>query len=81
MVGTLLTELYPTAMRATAFAVCGSAPLSIGFAFFPAIVPVVVASVGWQHAFSMLIVPLLFISALAALWLPVLRSGEEVADR
>ena len=81
VVGTLLTELYPTAMRATAFAVCGSAPLSIGFAFFPAIVPLVVASVGWQHAFSMLIVPLLFISAVAALWLPVLRSGEEVSDR
>jgi hypothetical protein len=28
----------------------------------------------------MLIVPLLFVSALAALWLPVLRSGAEVVD-
>ena len=81
VVGTLLTELYPTAMRATAYAVCGSAPLSIGFAFFPTIVPVVVASMGWQKAFSLLIVPLLLVSALAALGLPAMHSGEEVPDR
>jgi MFS family permease len=81
VVGTLLTELYPTAMRATAYAVCGSAPLSIGFAFFPTIVPLVVASMGWQKAFSLLIVPLLLVSALAALGLPAMHSGEEVPDR
>jgi MFS family permease len=80
VVGTLLADLYPTSMRATAYAVCGSAPLSIGFAFFPAIVPLVVASVGWQKAFSMAIVPLLLVSALAALWLPNIRSGAEVSD-
>ena len=81
VVGTLLTDLYPTAMRATAYAFCGSAPLSLGFALFPAVVPLVVASVGWQRAFSIAIVPLLIVSALAALLLPVLRSGEDVADR
>lgn len=80
VVGTLLADLYPTSMRATAFAVCGSAPLSIGFAVFPAIVPLVVASLGWQMAFSIAIVPLLGVTALAALWLPNIRSGEEVAD-
>jgi MFS family permease len=78
VVGALLTELYPTRMRTTAFAVCGSAPLSAGFALFPAIVPLVVQSVGWQVAFSMLIAPLLLVSAAAALFLPNLRSGEEV---
>jgi len=81
VVGTLLTELYPTSMRATAFAVCGSAPLSIGFAFFPTVVPLVVASLGWQRAFSIAIVPLLLVSALAALWLPRMRSGDDVPDR
>jgi MFS family permease len=78
VVGALLTELYPTRMRTTAFAVCGSAPLSTGFALFPAIVPLVVQSVGWQVAFSTLIAPLLLVSAAAALFLPNIRSGEEV---
>lgn len=78
VVGALLTELYPTRMRTTAFAVCGSAPLSAGFALFPAIVPLVVQSVGWQVAFSTLIAPLLLVSAAAALFLPNMRSGEEV---
>jgi MFS family permease len=78
VVGALLTELYPTRMRTTAFAVCGSAPLSAGFALFPAIVPLVVQSVGWQVAFSTLIAPLLLVSAAAALFLPNIRSGEEV---
>jgi MFS family permease len=80
VVGTLLADLYPTTMRATAYAVCGSAPLSIGFAFFPAIVPLVVASLGWQLSFSIAIVPLLGVSALAALWLPNIHSGGEVLD-
>ena len=78
VVGALLTELYPTRMRTTAFAVCGSAPLSAGFALFPAIVPLVVQSVGWQVAFSTMIAPLLLVSAAAALFLPNIRSGEEV---
>lgn len=80
VVGALLTDLYPTSIRATAYAVCGSAPLSIGFAFFPAIVPLVVTAVGWQRAFSFAIVPLLLISAVAALWLPNVRSGDDIAD-
>ena len=80
VVGALLTDLYPTSIRATAYAVCGSAPLSIGFAFFQAIVPLVVTAVGWQRAFSFAIVPLLLISAVAALWLPNVRSGDDIAD-
>jgi MFS family permease len=78
VVGALLTELYPTRMRTTAFAVCGSAPLSMGFALFPAIVPLVVQSSGWQVAFSTLIAPLLLVSAAAALVLPNIRSGGDV---
>jgi len=80
VVGTLLTELYPTRVRATAYAVCGSAPLTVGFALYPSVVPVVVAAIGWQRALSVAIVPLLLASAAAALWLPNVRSGEEVAD-
>jgi MFS family permease len=81
VVGTLLADLYPTRMRTTGYAVCGSAPLSVGFAVFPSIVPLAVQAIGWQWAFSMLIAPLLVVSAIAALMLPNIRSGLEVADR
>lgn len=80
VVGTLLADLFPTRMRATAYAVCGSAPLSLGFATYPSVVPLVVAKFGWPMALSLAIVPLLVLSALAALWLPNLRSGQEIAD-
>jgi MFS family permease len=81
VVGTLLADLYPTRMRTTGYAVCGSAPLSAGFALFPSLVPLAVAAVGWQWALSALIVPLLVVSAAAALVLPNILSGLEVADR
>lgn len=78
VVGTLLTELYPTRMRTTAYAVCGSAPLTLGFALFPAIVPQFVTNVGWQWTFSVLIAPLLLVASAAALALPKLQSGQDV---
>jgi sugar phosphate permease len=78
VVGALLTELYPTSMRTTAFAVCGSAPLSLGFALFPALVPIVVQTSGWQMAFTLLIAPLLLVSAAAALTLPNILSGRDI---
>jgi sugar phosphate permease len=80
VVGALLTDLYPTRMRTTAYAACGSAPLSIGFALFPALVPLVVQSMGWQWSFSVMIAPLLLVAALAALALPRLRSGRDVDE-
>ncbi len=80
VVGALLADLYPTRMRTTGYAVCGSAPLTLGFALFPAIVPLVVKSIGWQWAFSVAIVPMLLVAASAALVLPNNKSGTEVAD-
>jgi MFS family permease len=68
-------------MRTTSYAVCGSAPLSLGFAVFPSIVPLAVAAVGWQWAFTLMIAPLLLVSAAAALVLPNQRSGLEVEDQ
>lgn len=78
VVGALLTDLYPTRMRTTAYAACGSAPLSLGFALFPALVPLVVQSIGWQWTFSVMIAPLLLIAAVAALALPRIASGSEI---
>jgi MFS family permease len=81
VVGALLTDLYPTRMRTTSYAACGSAPLSLGFAVFPSVVPLAVNAVGWQWAFTLLIAPLLLVSAAAALVLPNQRSGLEVEDQ
>jgi MFS family permease len=80
VVGALLTDLFPTRMRTTSYAVCGSAPLSLGFAVFPSVVPLIVTAVGWQWAFTIAIAPLLAVSALAALMLPNIRSGTEIDD-
>ena len=80
VIATLLTELYPTRIRTTAFAVCGSAPLSIGFAVYPMVVPIAVGALGWQWALTVAIAPLLLVSAALALMLPNLRSGTEVTD-
>ncbi|MBU6212235.1 MAG: MFS transporter [Gammaproteobacteria bacterium] len=78
VVGALLTDLFPTRMRTTAYAVCGSAPLSAGFALFPALVPLVVQSAGWQWSFTVMIAPLLVLAALAALALPRIASGSDI---
>jgi MFS family permease len=80
VVGALLADLYPTRMRTTSYAVCGSAPLSVGFAVYPAVVPLIVGSVGWQWAFTIAIAPLLVLAAVAALVLPNLQSGIDIAD-
>ena len=78
VVGALLTDLFPTRMRTTAYAVCGSAPLSAGFALFPALVPLVVQSAGWQWSFTVMIAPLLVLVAAAALALPRIASGSDI---
>jgi len=78
VVGALLTDLFPTHMRTTAYAVCGSAPLSAGFALFPALVPLVVQVAGWQWSFTVMIAPLLLLAALSALALPRIASGSDV---
>ncbi|MCZ8130811.1 MAG: MFS transporter [Steroidobacteraceae bacterium] len=80
VVGTILTDLYPTRMRSTAFAACGSAPLSIGFATFPVLVPVGVAALGWQAALSVLVVPALVAAAACAALLPNRASGQPLDD-
>ena len=75
----LIAEIFPEEVRASALSVCASAPLSLGFAVFPLIVPFVVGSVGWQMGFSIIICPLLALSAMTAFALPNLRSGDDLA--
>jgi sugar phosphate permease len=75
----LTAELFPQEVRASALAICIAAPLNLGFAVFPFVVPLVVGMVGWQSGFSLIICPLLAISAITALLLPNRKSGLEVA--
>lgn len=78
VVPVLIAEIYPTQVRASALAICASAPLSIGFAVFPMIVPQVVARFGWEQGLTYVVVPLLMAAALAALCLPNRPSGLPV---
>ncbi len=80
VVGALLADLFPTRMRTTAYAVCGSAPLTLGFALYPALVPLAVERIGWQWSLSLMVAPLLLVAALAALTLPRIVSGRDVDE-
>jgi MFS family permease len=71
----LIAEIFPQEVRASALSACASAPLSLGFAVFPLVVPFVVGSIGWQAGLTIVICPLLFIAILAAMFLPNRPSG------
>jgi MFS family permease len=71
----LIAEIFPQEVRATALSACASAPLSLGFAVFPLLMPFVVGAVGWQTGFTLVICPLLLLSAMAGLLLPNRASG------
>jgi MFS family permease len=71
----LIAEIFPQEVRASALSACASAPLSLGFAVFPLVVPLVVGVVGWQLGFTVIICPLLFVAVIAALFLPNRKSG------
>jgi MFS family permease len=75
----LTAELFDQSIRTTALGACASAPLSMGFAVFPIIIPLIVGHLGWQMGLSVIVVPLLVISALATLLLPNRPSGLPVS--
>ena len=74
----LIAEIFPQEVRASALSACASAPLSLGFAVFPLVVPLVVGAVGWQMGFTVIICPLLLVAVIAALFLPNRKSGIEL---
>jgi MFS family permease len=78
VVPVLVAEIYPTSIRASGLAICASAPLTLGFAVFPMVVPAAISSVGWEVGLSIVVVPLLLASTVAALFLPNRRSGLPV---
>lgn len=76
----LVAELFDESVRVSALSVCASAPLSLGFAIFPLLVPTIVGMVGWQMALSLVVCPLLIVALLAALMLPNLQSGKDLTE-
>ena len=79
VVATLVAEAFPMEVRSTALGVCASAPLSLGFALFPLIVPSVVAAIGWQAGLSAVVIPLLIGAGVIALLLPRPEPGPRLA--
>lgn len=79
VVPVLIAEIYPTSIRASGLAICASAPLTLGFAVFPMLVPLAIGRVGWEAGLSLVVVPLLLASAIAALCLPNRQSGLPVS--
>ncbi len=71
-------EIFPYRIRATAMAVCTSAPLSLGFAVFPLVVPRAIESAGWEIGLTSVVAPLLLLAAGASLFLPKRLSGEAI---
>lgn len=83
VMGTFLTEQYPTHMRATGVAIAGTLGLNVGHVFFPLLVAAAVEPLGWEWAFALATVPPLFIGGLAALAMENRASGldiDEVAE-
>ncbi|MHA7816986.1 MAG: MFS transporter [Pseudohaliea sp.] len=71
----LIAELFPVLARARALAVTASAPLALGFAVFPVVVPYVVEALGWEWTFTLLIAPLLCLALISSSFLPNRASG------
>jgi MFS family permease len=76
VVATFIGEVFPADIRTTALAFCGSAPLTLGFAIFPSVVPAVIGAVGWAWGLSLVVIPLLVASAAIAQFLPNVKSGH-----
>ncbi len=73
-----VAELFPSSIRTTALALCISAPVSVGLALFPLIVPAVVSGLGWRAGMSAVVIPGLVGSGLVALLLPNIPSGQSI---
>ena len=76
LIQTMKTELFPTRLRATAAAVTGGVGLNLGYAGSPMLVAAVVDKVGWQLAFSLTVVPALFLCGVLACFLDTVQSGS-----
>ena len=80
VMGTFLTEQFPTHMRATGAAIAGTLGLNVGHIVFPILVAWAVEPLGWEWAFALATVPPLFIGGLAALAMENKASGLDIDE-
>jgi MFS family permease len=78
LIQTMKSELFPTRLRATAAAITAGVGLNIGYAAAPVVVAQVVETSGWQMAFSVTVIPLLFMCGFLSLFLDGVASGAEL---
>ncbi len=80
VIATLLTEAFPTRIRATGAALAGSFAINVGFATYPVLVARAIEALGWQWAFTAAVFPSLVAAGLAILGLENVRSGLDVDE-
>jgi MFS family permease len=80
VMGTFLTEQFPTHMRATGSAIAGTFAMNLGHVLFPLGVAFAVEPLGWEWAFALATVPPLFIAGLAALAMENKASGLDIDE-
>ena len=80
VMGTFLSEVFPTRLRGTGAAIVGAAALNLGFCVFPVVVSQLAVAYGWQMAFTIGTVPLVFLGALAVLGVDNYRSGQDLDE-
>lgn len=80
VMGTFLTEQFPTHMRATGAAIAGTFAMNLGHVIFPLGVAMAVKPLGWEWAFALATVPPLFIAGLAALAMENKASGLDIDE-
>ncbi|MFL2769918.1 MAG: MFS transporter [Rhodospirillaceae bacterium] len=78
VMGTFLTEQFPTHMRATGVAIAGTLGLNAGHILFPLGVAWAIEPLGWKLAFTLATVPPLLIGGVAALCMDNVKSGQDI---
>ena len=76
----LVSEIFPTRIRATAVGFVGSFALNIGYALFPLAVAYGIENIGWQWAFTLGVAPPLLMCCALLLFLDNIKSGLELDE-
>jgi MFS family permease len=76
----LIAEVFPTHLRATGLAVCGSLAVSLGSALGPFLTAQIAELRGWDFAFTWFVTTPLFLAGFLYIFIKPLPSGLEVED-
>lgn len=76
----LIAEVFPTHLRATGLAFCGSLAVSLGSALGPFLTAQIAEARGWDFAFTWFVTTPLFLAGFLYMFIKPLPSGLEVED-